>query len=59
MELTVDDCPSSNSRYELAIVQQPTVGCAFGSNALSRIPCGPPLILSLKITDGSGREVSA
>lgn len=45
-------------RYELIIVQEPTRGCAFGSNLLSRLPCAPPLIVQLRVTDESGNEIS-
>ncbi|CAO1637119.1 unnamed protein product [Parajaminaea phylloscopi] len=45
-------------RYELVIVQSPTSGCAFGRNILGRIPCAPPLILRLQVTDArTGREL--
>lgn len=50
--------PCLDSRYELIIVQAPTSGCAFGQNLLARLPCAPPLILRLRVTDGrSGREL--
>lgn len=44
-------------KYEMIILQQPTRGCAFGSNLLSRLPCAPPLIVQLKVTDEDGNEV--
>ncbi|KAL9933736.1 hypothetical protein V8E36_007394 [Tilletia maclaganii] len=45
--------------YELVIVEQPTTGCAFGQQPLSRIPIFPALIARLRIFDREGVEVTA
>lgn len=44
-------------RYLLHILQQPTIGCAFGSNLLSRLAVAPPLIVQLQAIDRAGKEV--
>lgn len=48
---------ANDRRYHLRIVQQPTIGCAFGNNLLSRLAIAPPLIVQLRVTDGQDNEV--
>lgn len=45
-------------RYLLHIIQQPTTGCAFGSNLLSRLALAPPLIVQMQVIDRAGREIA-
>ncbi|KAE8211501.1 hypothetical protein CF327_g4762 [Tilletia walkeri] len=45
--------------YELVVVSQPKIGCAFEDQPLSRIPISPPLIARLRIFDRDGVEITA
>lgn len=44
-------------RYYLRVAQQPTIGCAFGRDHLSRLAVQPPLIIQIRVTDTNDREV--
>ncbi|PWZ01152.1 hypothetical protein BCV70DRAFT_158916 [Testicularia cyperi] len=50
---------SNHRRYELRIVQQPTIGSAFHENLFSRIGLAPPLIVELKVLSDDNAEVEA
>lgn len=49
----------SARNYRLDILQQPTIGCSFEHNLLSRIGLAPPLILELQVNDTNDQPVDA
>ncbi|PWN93713.1 hypothetical protein FA10DRAFT_299067 [Acaromyces ingoldii] len=44
--------------FQLRIVQQPILGCAFGANILSRLAIAPPLIVRLYVINRQGEDVT-
>ncbi|PWN38911.1 hypothetical protein IE81DRAFT_64036 [Ceraceosorus guamensis] len=52
-----DQMSERRRRYALSVVQQPSTGCAFGTNLLSRVSVSPPLILRLRVSEPDGAEV--
>lgn len=53
------DTVSAAKTYHLEILQQPSLGCAFENNLLSRIGLAAPLILELQVKDANGQDVDA
>lgn len=56
-KLTSRSFLSLRRRYHLRIVQQPEKGCAFGTNLLARLAIAPPLIVQVRVTDLSNKDV--
>lgn len=48
------ETPANESRnYTFETLQTPVIGAAFGQTVLARRPIEPPLVLRLRVHDGS------